>query len=970
VNTALRDTLLLVLLLGTACSSAEEGGVMLSEMMSNNGGSHLDEDGDPSDWIEIENTSSVDVSIQGWGLTDDERDPFKWVLPYAVIPPGGQLLIYASDKDRRNPTRPLHTNFKLKSSGEVLLLTSADGRLIDRLSLPPSSPDISWGRQGGDPNSLVHFHRPSPGTPNATDGWVHPLEVPADHPLQISEFLVSDGRTQVDEDGDASDWVELINRSDDPIDLIGYALSDNAARPTKWRLPSVSLPPQALLLIYASGKDRRPEKGGQLHTNFRLNGLDDVLVLTDPQGRAIDGVSTSGVQPGISVGRPGADPGLWLSYPTPTPGMPNTTRGFDMNLKHTQVYPTGLQFSEVVAQHARSSLGDRPDWVELVNRSEAEVQLGGIGLSDEAGRPFKWRFPRGEMAPGEIRVLELVGAACGPQPCPEGQVPLSLSPGGERLMLTHPSGRVLDVFHTGRLQPGLSSGRRAETGAQRLFFTRPSRGAPNDGPAFIGYTDPPIILSQGGPSPGPVRVRFAPPVAGTVIRTTTNGGIPHQGSSIYTQPILLTRAKTLRARAFRSDRLPSPTVTRTFLIGKQHPLVTLALTVKDRYMFELKEGLYMDGESASTKYPHKGANYWREKELAAHLELYEPGGQLGLDMPIGLKIFGAYSRGLPKKSLQLIAREVYGQGRIRYPLFADKGLTDVHRIVLRQSGQDAFKSHIRDVLMSSLVADSGVDYQGHRLAVLYINARYWGLYNIREKIHTDFLADNHSVSPGSVDLLVANGRAQHGDAEDYAQLIHVAKTRGFAETETYGWVGTQMDLQNYADYQFFQLFFANSDNGNIRFWRSSESDGRWRWILYDLDTGFSQVDHLSLAHITHPQGTGAKRRFSTILLRALLDNPEFKDLFLRRAAHHLRHTFEPSRVRHRINALAAAIAPEIRAENARWLVRGGRFEEEIALMQRFAQDRPERVRQQLVQYFDLSAEQAADYGLVGPETLP
>ena len=130
------------------------------------------------------------------------------------------------------------------------------------------------------------------------------------------------------------------------------------------------------------------------------------------------------------------------------------------------------------------------------------------------------------------------------------------------------------------------------------------------------------------------------------------------------------------------------------------------------------------------------------------------------------------------------------------------------------------------------------------------------------------------------------------------------------------------------------------------------------------------MDHPSLAHITHPQGTGAKRRFSTILLRALLDNPDFKDLFLRRAAHHLRHTFEPSRVGHRVNALAAAIAPEIRAENARWLVRGGRFEEEVALMHRFAQDRPERVRQQLIQYFELSPEQAADYDLAGPETLP
>ena len=46
--------------------------------------------------------------------------------------------------------------------------------------------------------------------------------------------------------------------------------------------------------------------------------------------------------------------------------------------------------------------------------------------------------------------------------------------------------------------------------------------------------------------------------------------------------------------------------------------------------------------------------------------------------------------------------------------------------------------------------------QAHQLAVLYINSKYWGLYNIREKIHPDFLVDNHNVSAGSVDLLVGN----------------------------------------------------------------------------------------------------------------------------------------------------------------------------------------------------------------------
>ena len=179
-----------------------------------------------------------------------------------------------------------------------------------------------------------------------------------------------------------------------------------------------------------------------------------------------------------------------------------------------------------------------------------------------------------------------------------------------------------------------------------------------------------------------------------------------------------------------------------------------------------------------------------------------------------------------------------------------------------------------------------------------------------------------------------------------------------------------MDLQNFADYQFFQMFFGNTDNGNIRFWRTRGPEGRWRWILYDLDTGFSNVTHRSVAHVTNPQGTGAKRRFSTVLLRTLLDNPDFRELFLTRASLHLGKTLAPTRVRQRVDALAAAAEPEIAAESKRWGVRNGKWAQEIALMRRFAAERPNEIRRQIVAHFQLSEADQAHYGLEMVEALP
>ena len=45
--------------------------------------------------------------------------------------------------------------------------------------------------------------------------------------------------------------------------------------------------------------------------------------------------------------------------------------------------------------------GDFPDWIELHNPTAAPVDLGGFGLSDDSAQPFKWRFPKTAIAPGE-----------------------------------------------------------------------------------------------------------------------------------------------------------------------------------------------------------------------------------------------------------------------------------------------------------------------------------------------------------------------------------------------------------------------------------------------------------------------------------------------------------------------------------------------------------------------------------------
>jgi CotH protein/concanavalin A-like lectin/glucanase superfamily protein/lamin tail-like protein/Fn3 domain-containing protein/chitobiase/beta-hexosaminidase-like protein len=120
--------------------------VIINEFLAGNGSGLLDEDGEASDWIEIQNRGP-EVDLAGWALTDDPDLPFKWRFPSTPLPSGGYLLVFASGKDRARAGSQLHTNFKLEQAGEFLALVKPDGTPAQMFSpkYPPQRTDVSYG---------------------------------------------------------------------------------------------------------------------------------------------------------------------------------------------------------------------------------------------------------------------------------------------------------------------------------------------------------------------------------------------------------------------------------------------------------------------------------------------------------------------------------------------------------------------------------------------------------------------------------------------------------------------------------------------------------------------------------------------------------------------------------------------------------------------------------------------------------
>ena len=118
--------------------------------------------------------------------------------------------------------------------------------------------------------------------------------------LIINEFLASNDVTNLDYDGDSSDWIEIFNNSESAIQLDGYTLTDDPNNLTKWIFPAISIAANQYLVIWCSGKNNH---NGELHANFQLNREGEFIAISKPDGSVVDSLTYPEQRTDISYGR-------------------------------------------------------------------------------------------------------------------------------------------------------------------------------------------------------------------------------------------------------------------------------------------------------------------------------------------------------------------------------------------------------------------------------------------------------------------------------------------------------------------------------------------------------------------------------------------------------------------------------------------------------------------------------------------
>ncbi len=473
------------------------------------------------------------------------------------------------------------------------------------------------------------------------------------------------------------------------------------------------------------------------------------------------------------------------------------------------------------------------------------------------------------------------------------------------------------------------------------------------------------VEPEGGFYEGPVEVLLSSP--GADIYYPLDGPRPGRKAQPFNgKPLRLRETTVLRLIAYHTDGRISEMLSHTYFVNEplsNFPVVSIGITPE--LLFDPYRGLFMQGANADDAHWKKpGANFWSKREVTCNVEIFESDGRCVHRSRSGFRLFGGMSRLFPQKSMAIVARSRYGERRIEHEIFGKKGKKKFKYLVLRNSGSDFGKSHFRDALMTSLVEDWDIEQQDYRPAHVYLNGRYWGIYNIREKINRFFIADHHDeVDNDSIDIMEHRETLKKGSSRHYRALLRFLEENSLADPANYAYVQTQMDVDNFMNYQIAQIYFDNRDaGGNIRYWRPQTATGRWRWILYDTDWGFGLHERdayqfNSLAFHTDPEGPSwPNPPWSTFLLRKLLEHDGFRQKFVNRCADHLNASFHPQQATDRIDHFYQQLLPEIPRHLKRWRLSRNYWEDEVATMRTFAKERPQYLRMHLMEAFQTGAE--------------
>ena len=446
----------------------------------------------------------------------------------------------------------------------------------------------------------------------------------------------------------------------------------------------------------------------------------------------------------------------------------------------------------------------------------------------------------------------------------------------------------------------------------------------------------------------------------------------YQPNYFPTSPVF--KGTVVRAIAYKANAIASDIVTQTYFVTPttpRYPLPVVSVAVNEKDLFEYQTGIYTAGKvfddlraadsSLSVNFCTPGnftneGSAWRKR---ANVEFFINNTSV-INQTNGLSIHGNCSRSAPRKGLQLI-----GDSNFQYPFFVNRPPSFTYNsLILRNGGNDWNYSIIVDAYAQTMVRHLNFDTQSNRPGIVFLNGEYWGVHTICEHYDKEYINRGYGVATDSLDLMqIRFGyEVQTGDSLNYKALLAYFNQNSPID---YNYAKTQIDIENFADYQISEIYATNTDwpNNNQEFWRKRTNqytpnaphgqDGRWRWMMKDMDYSLSYANSYTFNAFSNAMQVNDY----TLFFRRLLDIPDFKTYFINRYADLLNTTFDSTRTSTLLTSVLQDYQASMPEDLTRWLggISYNDWLTNVDSIRSFVQHRPPYVRSHILSQFGLTA---------------
>lgn len=822
----------------------------------------------------------------------------------------------------------------------------------------------------------------------------------------INEIQTSNTKTFFDENYEYDDWIEIYNAGSSSVNLNGYGLSDDSLKPYKFIFPDYTLAAGAYVTVFAA--DTNVTQFSHWETAVKANDTWKYRANTsapssgnwrDPAFN--DGSWLSGTG---GIGMSDSDDGTTISgcasvYMRRSFTISDTSKilnaVFNMDFDDGFVaYLNGVEIARVNL----GTPGNFPAWNELAPLSHEAVlyqnqypdsfhldfntirNLIVNGTNVLAVEVHNTSGTYTDMSSNPFLSFSVVNGTTLFSSTPSWfhkstttylHANFKLSKTGETVFLTNASNSLVDKKATGNLEIDNSIARVPDGSANWCLTDVPTPNATNNSTACkTGYATIPIFSIPGGFYSGTRTLTLSTAFPGGSIRYTTDGSNVTETSTLYTGPISISSTKTIRARVFSASAIGSATVTHTYFINLTCRLPIVALTTDPANLYDYNTGIFADGPGYTSANPHFGANYWLDLEKDVTIEYYERDKSLQFKFNAGLAVTGGWSRAADQKSLEIKLGDKYGLSSLNYPLQSLKPWNDKwDDFVLHMAGNDRDICHMRDALMNRVLKPTYNNYIAYEPILLTLNGANWGIYYFRENDDHHWVEGNFGYKANEIDFLKESYfypgiEVKKGSDSAFFAMYNYATTTSPSDPSYYSTISNMMDLQNMADYFIAETYYPNDDwmggmNNNLKLWRPKKGDGKFKYIIYDLEFGLGysgSVSNNMLGTARNP----SPHNYNSDIFDAFTQNPTYKRYFINRYADLINTIFLPSNIQANAYALRDSMKYDYRLQNQKW---GGadstQWISNIASMMTFANNRPAYARN-FVQ---------SEYGMTGQVTL-